>query len=94
MTISQSQKSTALLRINIYLFCSFLWCLQSKLSKIHPLASQMRRAETIFILSKGPNEYVSSPIHLRTETDPVSETLCLLVSRIPDDGQGPETQQF
>jgi hypothetical protein len=29
--------------------------------------------------------------HLRTETDPVSETLCFLVSRIPDDGQSPKT---
>jgi hypothetical protein len=27
------------------------------------------------------------PPHLRTEPDPVSETLCFLVSRIPDDGQ-------
>jgi hypothetical protein len=45
-------------------------------------------------LSKGPNtKYVSSP-HLRTETDPLSETLCFLVSRIPDDGQSPKTQQF
>jgi hypothetical protein len=33
-------------------------------------------------------EYVSSfPPHLKTETDPVSETLCFLFSRIPDDGQ-------
>jgi hypothetical protein len=30
---------------------------------------------------------VSSPTHLRTETDPVSKTLCFLVSRILDDGQ-------
>jgi hypothetical protein len=28
--------------------------------------------------------------HLKTETDPVSETLCFLVSRIPDDGQSPK----
>jgi hypothetical protein len=34
----------------------------------------------------------SSGIHLRTETDPVSETLCSLVFRIPDDGQNPKTQ--
>jgi hypothetical protein len=30
--------------------------------------------------------------HLRMKTDPVSETLCLLVSIIPDDGQSPITQ--
>jgi hypothetical protein len=29
---------------------------------------------------------VFSPLHLRTETDPVSETSCFLFSRIPDDG--------
>jgi hypothetical protein len=28
----------------------------------------------------------------RIETDPVSETLSFLVSRIPDDGQNPKTQ--
>jgi hypothetical protein len=28
----------------------------------------------------------------RTETDPVSETLCYLVFRIPDDAQSPKTQ--
>jgi hypothetical protein len=31
------------------------------------------------------------PYHLRTETDPVSETLCFLVCGNPDDGQSPET---
>jgi hypothetical protein len=38
------------------------------------------------------SETVSGPSfsHLRTETDPVSETLCYLVSRIPDDGQIPK----
>jgi hypothetical protein len=30
---------------------------------------------------------VSVPFYLRTETDPVSETSCYLVSRIPDDGK-------
>jgi hypothetical protein len=30
--------------------------------------------------------------HLRTETNPVSETLCFLVSRIAGDGQSPRTQ--
>jgi hypothetical protein len=36
-------------------------------------------------LPKGPNR-VPSPTRLRTETHPVSETLCFLVVRIPDDG--------
>jgi hypothetical protein len=31
------------------------------------------------------------PLHLRMETDPVSETLYSLVFRIPDDGQSPKT---
>jgi hypothetical protein len=39
--------------------------------------------------SKGPNRVGVSP-HVRTETDPVSETLCFLVYRIPDDGQSPK----
>jgi hypothetical protein len=44
-------------------------------------------------LSKGPNWVgVFPPPHLRTETDPVSETSYFLVSRIPDDGKGPKTQ--
>jgi hypothetical protein len=34
------------------------------------------------------------PHHLRTETDPVTETLCFVVSRILDDGKSPKTQQF
>jgi hypothetical protein len=33
-----------------------------------------------------------SPPHLRKGTDPISETLCFLVSRILDDGQNPKTQ--
>jgi hypothetical protein len=35
-------------------------------------------------LTKRPNRVF--PPHLRTETDPVSETLCFLVSRVPNDG--------
>jgi hypothetical protein len=31
------------------------------------------------------------PPHLRKETDPVSETSCFLVPRIPDDGKSPKT---
>jgi hypothetical protein len=46
-------------------------------------------------LSKRPNRVgVFPPAHLRTETDPVSETLCFLVSRIPDDGQSAKPQYF
>jgi hypothetical protein len=37
-------------------------------------------------LSKEPKRVGISTPHLRTETDPVSETFCFLVSRIPDDG--------
>jgi hypothetical protein len=47
--------------------------------------------------SKGPNRvgvfHLPLP-HLRTETDPVSETFCFQVSRIPDHGQSPKTQEF
>jgi hypothetical protein len=32
--------------------------------------------------------------HLRTETGPVSETLCFIDSRTPGDGQSPKTKQF
>jgi hypothetical protein len=45
-------------------------------------------------VSKLPNRGGVSPSHLRMETDPVSETSCSLVSRIPDEGQSPQTQQF
>jgi hypothetical protein len=42
-------------------------------------------------LSAGLNRVgVSPPSHLRTETDPVSETLCFLLSRIPGNGQNPK----
>jgi hypothetical protein len=37
---------------------------------------------------------VSPSLHLKTETDPVSETLCFLVFKIPDDGQSPDAQWF
>jgi hypothetical protein len=54
---------------------------------LDPLEKGLRLA-----LSKGPNKVgVSSP-HLRTETDTFSETLCFLVSRIPDDGQSKKTK--
>jgi hypothetical protein len=38
-----------------------------------------------------PTEYVSPSPLLKMETDPLSET-CILVFRIPDDGESPETQ--
>jgi hypothetical protein len=34
----------------------------------------------------------TSPLVLRTETDPVSEKLYFLICRIPDDGESPKTQ--
>jgi hypothetical protein len=40
------------------------------------------------------NRYIPFLSHLTTETDPVSETLCFLVFRIPDEEQIPETQYF
>jgi hypothetical protein len=36
---------------------------------------------------RGPIECLLPPFHPRTETDPVSETSCFLVSRIPDEGK-------
>jgi hypothetical protein len=39
---------------------------------------------------KGPKRVGLSLFHMRTETDPVSETFCFLVARIPDDGQSPK----
>jgi hypothetical protein len=44
----------------------------------------------IFLMD--PTEQVSPFLHLRTETYPVSETLCFVVFRIPDYGQSPETR--
>jgi hypothetical protein len=38
------------------------------------------------------NHWTILPPHLRTETDPVSEMLCFLVFRIPDNGQSPKLQ--
>jgi hypothetical protein len=43
-------------------------------------------------LSEGPNEYVYPSLHMKTERDQVSETLCVQFSRIPEDGQGLQTQ--
>jgi hypothetical protein len=55
----------------------------------HTLLSPLETAN-LKAFSKGPNRIGVSPTpHLRTETDPVSETVCFLVSRIPNDGQSP-----
>jgi hypothetical protein len=55
---------------------------------LHSWAQWLRLA-----LSKEPNWVgVYSHLHLRTETDPVSESSCFLFSRIPDDGKSPKTQ--
>jgi hypothetical protein len=43
-------------------------------------------------LSKWPNRVGVILPHQRTETDPVSEMLCFLVSRILDDEQSPNTR--
>jgi hypothetical protein len=45
-------------------------------------------------LSKGPNRVDVSLRQPRTETDPISETLCFLALRLPDDGYSPKTQWF
>jgi hypothetical protein len=37
---------------------------------------------------------VSPSLRLKTETDPVSETLCFLVIINQDDGLSPETERF
>jgi hypothetical protein len=44
-------------------------------------------------LLMDPTEQVFPP-QLRTETGPVSKTLCSLVFRIPHDGQSTKTQYF
>jgi hypothetical protein len=43
-------------------------------------------------LFQGLNRVSCLPLHLRTETDPVSETLCSLIFKIPDDGLSPNLQ--
>jgi hypothetical protein len=43
---------------------------------------------------RDPTECVSPCPHLKPETVPVSETLCFLVFRIPDNGQSPQIQLF
>jgi hypothetical protein len=53
----------------------------NKLTRLTPFLTKITGGGTHILLG-----------HLRTETDPVSETFCFLVSRIPDDGQSPKTQ--
>jgi hypothetical protein len=48
--------------------------------------------KTCFVYPSNLKIEVFPPTHLRMETDPVSETLCFLVPRIPDDGKSPKTQ--
>jgi hypothetical protein len=43
---------------------------------------------------EGTQQNRSPSSHMRTETDPVSETLCFLVFIIPDDGQIPQSHLF
>jgi hypothetical protein len=43
-------------------------------------------------VSKVPNWVGVFLPHLKTETDPISETSCPLLPRIPDDGKSPKTQ--
>jgi hypothetical protein len=43
-------------------------------------------------LSKGPNWVGVFLSHLKTETDPVSETSCPLLPKIPEDGKSPKPQ--
>jgi hypothetical protein len=49
---------------------------------------------TTWLFLRNPTQQVSPPTQPRTEKDQVSETLCSLVFRIPDDGWCPKTQQF
>jgi hypothetical protein len=71
---------------------------------LHGSVSVLRRRNTHILLGpwrkairnqrflRDPTAQVSSSLRLRTETDPVSETFCFLVFRIPDDGQKSSTQ--
>jgi hypothetical protein len=46
----------------------------------------------IEVFLRDPTVWVTLYLHLKAETDPVSETLRFLVFRIMDDGQRPEAQ--
>jgi hypothetical protein len=61
----------------------------------NPVSETLRFVVNLSLaLSNVPNGVGISFPHLRTATDPVSETSCFLVYVILDDGQSPETQQF
>jgi hypothetical protein len=60
---------------------------------LDPLENAILKAQLLrLVLATEPNRVGVSLPDLRTDTDPVSETLCFLVFRIPDDGQGPKSQ--
>jgi hypothetical protein len=66
-------------------FLFFFWTFPSSgILETRKLVQWLRLA-----LSKWPNwvGVLFPPFYMRTETDPVSETSCFLVSRIPDDGK-------
>jgi hypothetical protein len=68
------------------------WCTVLRITRFLGFAHHLvflKLENTMFL--RDPNEQVSSPPHLRMEKNPVSETLCFLVSRILDDGQSPKT---
>jgi hypothetical protein len=54
------------------------------------LRTKVTEYVSVCLLSKGLNK-VGVP-HLKTETDPVSETLCFLVFKILEDGYSPKTR--
>jgi hypothetical protein len=56
------------------------------------LLGPLKRANLKHNLSKESSRVGVSPTHLRTEGDLLSEILCFLVSRTPDDGQNPKIQ--
>jgi hypothetical protein len=50
-------------------------------------ASTAEKLTSVTALNNGPNRIGVSLFQLRTETDPVSETLSAIVFIIPDDGK-------
>jgi hypothetical protein len=67
-------------------------CARRQVKGIRHILCWVPRVGLAFFFSRDTTGYVSFPTHLRTETCPVPETLCLIVSIIPEDGQIPETQ--
>jgi hypothetical protein len=54
--------------------------------------SQKEQRLRVALSNESNGIVISLPPHLRTETDPDSETLCFLVFRLPEDGHIPKTQ--